>query len=103
MTSKLRRVDHTPGSLQRWARSRPVLYRLTLGTRLLLAVGFIPTGTVKLLGRRFTSMSPESDIGLFFETLYRVRMSAQPDRRAHVRTLPPELARTGSVRAARAA
>lgn len=71
MTSRLRRVDHILGSLQRWARSRPVLYRLTLGTRVLLAVGFIPTGMVKLLGRRFTSMSPESDLGAFFETLYR--------------------------------
>lgn len=71
MTSMLRRVDYTLGALQRWMRSRPLLYRLTLGTRVLLAVGFIPTGAVKLLGRRFTMMSPESDIGLFFETLYR--------------------------------
>lgn len=71
MTSKLRRVDHTLGSLQRRVRSRPALYRLTLGTRVLLAVGFIPTGMVKLLGRRFTTMSTESDIGLFFESLYR--------------------------------
>lgn len=71
MTSKLRRVDHTLGSLQRWMRSRPVLYRLVLGTRVLLAVGFMPTGMVKLLGRRFTTMSTESDIGLFFEALYR--------------------------------
>ena len=65
------RLDQLAGALQRWVRSRPVLYRLTLGTRVLLAVGFIPTGAVKLLGRRFTSMSPESDIGLFFEALYR--------------------------------
>ena len=65
------RLDRLAGALQRWVRSRPVLYRLTLGTRVLLAVGFIPTGAVKLLGRRFTTMSPESDIGLFFETLYR--------------------------------
>ena len=62
------RLDRLAGASQRWARTRPVLYRLTLGTRVLLAVGFIPTGAVKLLGRRFTSMSPESDIGLFFET-----------------------------------
>lgn len=58
-------------ALQRWIRSRPFLYRLTLGTRVLLAVGFIPTGMVKLLGRRFTLMSPQSEIGNFFETLYR--------------------------------
>jgi hypothetical protein len=65
------RLDRLAGSSQRRVRSRPILYRLTLGTRVLLAVGFIPTGAVKLLGRRFTSMSPESDIGFFFETLYR--------------------------------
>jgi uncharacterized membrane protein YphA (DoxX/SURF4 family) len=65
------RFDRFAGALQRRVRARPLLYRLTLGTRLLLAVGFIPTGTVKLLGRRFTSMSPESDIGGFFEVLYR--------------------------------
>src|SRR6201986_3150313 len=67
----MRNLDRLLCASQRWVRARPLLYRLTLGTRLLLAVGFIPTGMVKLLGRRFTLMSPESDIGLFFETLYR--------------------------------
>lgn len=71
MASSLHRFDRTLSALQRWMRARPVLYRLTLGTRVLLAVGFIPTGMVKLLGRRFTLMGPESDIGGFFETLYR--------------------------------
>ena len=64
-------LDRLLCASQRRARSKPVLYRLTLGTRLLLAVGFIPTGMVKLLGLRFTSMSPETAIGGFFETLYR--------------------------------
>jgi hypothetical protein len=67
----MRGLDRLLCAWQRWVRARPLLYRLTLGTRLLLAVGFIPTGVVKLLGRRFTLMSPESDIGGFFETLYR--------------------------------
>lgn len=66
----MRKLDRLLRAWQRWARARPLLYRLTLGTRLLLAVGFIPTGMVKLLGRRFTLMSPESDIGGLFETLY---------------------------------
>lgn len=57
-------------ALQRWIRSQPILYRLTLGMRILLAVGFIPTGMVKLLGYRFTRMSPETPIGGFFETMY---------------------------------
>lgn len=51
-------------------RSIPFFYRITLGTRSLLAIGFIPTGMVKLLGYRFTSMSVESDLGAFFEVLY---------------------------------
>ncbi len=63
-------LDQRLTSLQRWVRARPVLYRLAPGTRVLLAVGFIPTGMVKLLGRRFTTMSPTTDIGGFFETLY---------------------------------
>ena len=67
----VRHADRSLSALQRRVRSRAVLYRLTLGTRVLLAVGFMPTGMVKLLGRRFTLMSPESDIGGFFETLYR--------------------------------
>ena len=64
------RLDDILLRLQRWARSKPLLYRLTLGTRLLLAVGFIPTGMVKLLGRPFASMDPASPLGGFFDTLY---------------------------------
>ena len=63
----VRHSDRLLSALQRWMRARPLLYRLTLGTRVLLAVGFIPTGMVKLPGRRFTTMSPESDIGNFFD------------------------------------
>lgn len=64
------RLDRYLIALQRRIRSQALLYRLTLGTRVLLAVGFIPTGMVKLLGRRFSYMSPETLIGGFFETLY---------------------------------
>ncbi len=64
------RFDHHLSTLQHWIRSQALLYRLTLGTRVLLAVGFIPAGMVKLLGYRFSYMSPETDIGGFFETLY---------------------------------
>ncbi|MGH7567145.1 MAG: hypothetical protein ACREK2_09970 [Gemmatimonadota bacterium] len=63
-------IDHALTALQRWIRAHALFYRLTLGTRVLLAVGFIPTGMVKLLGRRFAFMSPETPIGGFFETLY---------------------------------
>lgn len=51
-------------------RSSPLWYRLTLLTRILLAAGFIPTGMVKLLGQRFTVISPDHPIGAFFEALF---------------------------------
>lgn len=55
---------------QFWIRSKALLYRFTLGTRVLLAVGFIPTGLVKLFGYRFANLSIDSDVGAFFEILY---------------------------------
>jgi uncharacterized membrane protein YphA (DoxX/SURF4 family) len=51
-------------------RASPFFFRLTLGTRLLLAMGFIPTGMVKIAGRRFTTIPTSDPIGLLFETLY---------------------------------
>lgn len=56
--------------IQFWIRSKPLLYRFTLGTRILLAIGFIPTGMVKLLGYRFTTLSTQTEVGAFFEVLY---------------------------------
>ena len=53
-----------------WIRAQPLLYRFTLGTRLLLACGFLPTGLLKVLGRRFTIMPPETQVGFLFEALY---------------------------------
>jgi hypothetical protein len=52
------------------ARANPFLYRFALGTRLLLAMGFIPTGMIKLLGLPFTRMPPETYVGRLFDTLY---------------------------------
>jgi len=62
-----------PGRLERahaWAVSRRPLHDFTIVTRILLAAGFIPTGLVKLLGHRFTQISTDNPIGLFFEVLY---------------------------------
>lgn len=53
-----------------WLRSSPFFYRFTLFTRILLVAGFLPTGTVKLLGERFTVLAPDDPIGAFFEALY---------------------------------
>jgi hypothetical protein len=55
-------------------RSGPFFYRLALLTRILLAAGFIPTGIVKLLGERFTLISPDTPIGAFFEAMYQTGM-----------------------------
>ncbi len=70
MTLSPSRLDSKLLPMHRRLRSQPLLYRFTLGTRILLAAGFIPTGIVKLIGWRFTRMSPEFPIGAFFETLY---------------------------------
>lgn len=53
-----------------WARAQPLLYRFTLGSRVLLAVAFIPTGMVKVLGMRFSTLGTEYQAGAFFEMLY---------------------------------
>jgi uncharacterized membrane protein YphA (DoxX/SURF4 family) len=39
-------------------------------TRVLLAIGFIPSGLIKLLGNRFTLLGVDNPIGFFFEALY---------------------------------
>jgi uncharacterized membrane protein YphA (DoxX/SURF4 family) len=39
-------------------------------TRLLLAVGFTPSGLTKVLGNRFTTLGLESPVGFFFEAMF---------------------------------
>lgn len=47
------------------------LARLAVVTRILLATGFIPTGLVKVLGRRFSNVpATEGPIWSFFEAMY---------------------------------
>jgi len=55
---------HARVKQNRWLR------RFTVLTRILLALGFIPSGLTKVFGNRFTLMGPESPIGYFFEALY---------------------------------
>lgn len=59
-------LDH----LHARARSNPAFQRLAVISRILLALAFVPTGLVKLLGERFTVLTVDSAIGLFFEGLY---------------------------------
>jgi len=52
------------------ARRAPTLRRLAIVSRILIALAFIPTGTVKLLGHRFTSLGAGTPVGAFFEAMY---------------------------------
>lgn len=60
-------VDRSLSTLKqkKWIR------RFALMTRILLALGFTPSGLTKLLGNRFTLLGPETPVGYFFEALYR--------------------------------
>jgi hypothetical protein len=62
-------LDRVDGLFAR-VRAQPFFLRMTVFMRILLAAGFVPTGTVKLLGQRFTLLSPQTPIGAFFEALY---------------------------------
>jgi uncharacterized membrane protein YphA (DoxX/SURF4 family) len=57
-------------ALHRRARQMPALHRLALVSRILLALAFIPTGMVKLLGQRFTTLPTSTPVGAFFEAMY---------------------------------
>lgn len=56
---------HARVSEQTWLR------RFTVFTRILLALGFVPSGITKLLGNRFTTLGLDNPVGFFFESLYR--------------------------------
>jgi uncharacterized membrane protein YphA (DoxX/SURF4 family) len=52
-------------------RQNKLLRIFTVFTRVLLAIGFIPSGITKLLGNRFTILGTDDPVGFFFEALYR--------------------------------
>lgn len=64
----MNKIDQIICKLMCWARSQTFLYRITLGCRIFLAIGFIPTGIIKMMGLRFTSVS--TGAGRLFEVLY---------------------------------
>lgn len=47
------------------------LRRFTFALRILLAIGFLPSGLTKVLGNRFTILGIDTPVGFFFEGLYR--------------------------------
>jgi uncharacterized membrane protein YphA (DoxX/SURF4 family) len=64
-------VEDSLDRLHARARRVPSLRRLAIVSRILIALAFIPAGTVKLLGHRFTSLGVDSPVGAFFEAMYR--------------------------------
>ncbi|AOS44899.1 hypothetical protein Verru16b_01968 [Lacunisphaera limnophila] len=55
---------HASARRQRW------LGRLAVVTRVLLAIGFLPSGWTKIIGHRFTNLPVSNPVGFFFEALY---------------------------------
>ena len=53
------------------ARGERFLRIFTAVTRILLALGFIPSGITKVLGNRFTVLGIDNPVGFFFEAMYR--------------------------------
>ncbi len=52
-------------------RSKKLFVLFTWTTRVLLAIGFLPSGLKKAMGERFTILGIETPVGFFFEALYR--------------------------------
>ncbi|MHC5023484.1 MAG: DoxX family membrane protein [Planctomycetota bacterium] len=63
-------VETTLDGLHAWTRRQRWLGWFTVFTRVLIAIGFIPSGMTKVLGNRFTLLGPETSIGYFFDALY---------------------------------
>ena len=50
---------------------KKIFILFTWTTRILLFIGFLPSGLKKLLGDRFTLLGIDNPVGFFFEALYR--------------------------------
>ncbi|TJY35869.1 hypothetical protein [Pontimicrobium aquaticum] len=51
--------------------TKKVFILFTWGTRILLFLAFLPSGLKKVLGERFTILGIDTQVGFFFEALYR--------------------------------
>jgi hypothetical protein len=82
-------------------RRSQLLYRVVLATSCLFAMAFVPTGLVKLMGDRFTTISTASPIGAFFEALYQTggywRFLGAAQLVAGILMLVPRAATLGAV------
>ena len=70
MVPVMRSPSTTLRTLHSRARQTRWLRWFTVATRILLAIGFIPSGLTKVLGNRFTLLGPDTPVGYFFDALY---------------------------------
>ena len=61
---------HTIDTFHVYIRNTTLAIYFTWVTRILLALGFLPSGMIKLLGERFTQLPIDNPVGFFFEGLY---------------------------------
>jgi hypothetical protein len=56
--------------LHTWATAQPVLRVFTVTVRVLLALAFVPSGLVKIMGEPFTTLPISDPVGYFFCRLF---------------------------------
>jgi uncharacterized membrane protein YphA (DoxX/SURF4 family) len=64
------RLEKSLDSLHSKVKQMYILQYFTSFNRIILAIAFIPSGMTKLIGNRFTQISTDNPIGLFFEGFY---------------------------------
>jgi uncharacterized membrane protein YphA (DoxX/SURF4 family) len=70
-TQVLQKGFSLPDSVYGKVKENRFFKAFTILTRVLLALGFTPSGLTKLLGNRFTQLGIDNSVGFFFEALYR--------------------------------
>ncbi len=66
-------VTSTIDRLHTWAVGRPALRVLTLILRVMLALAFLPSGLVKIMGEPFTTLPVTDPVGYFFAGFFSAR------------------------------
>ena len=59
--------------LHTWATAQPVLRVFTVTVRVLLALAFVPSGLVKIMGEPFTTLPMSDPVGYFFAGFFSAR------------------------------
>jgi uncharacterized membrane protein YphA (DoxX/SURF4 family) len=70
-TQVLQQGFSLPDSIHTKIKQNRLFKAFTILTRVLLALGFLPSGLTKVVGNRFTQLGVDNSVGFFFEALYR--------------------------------